>query len=151
LDTAIAFGNRSTVVTDTDVASVVKALKRQITRDFVPTWGTDANIVFFAKPALPPKDAWIVAILDDSDQAGALGYHDITSSGLPLAKVFAKSDKENGLSWTVTASHELIEMLGDPEISLTIFDQTDNTSGRLFAYEFCDACEPFPYQRDLRM
>ena len=45
----------------------------------------------------------------------------------------------------MTASHELIEMLGDPEISLTIFDQTDNTSGRLFAYEFCDACEADQY------
>jgi len=49
-------------------------------------------------------------ILDDSDQAGALGYHDLTSDGLPIGKVFAASDLKAGTSWTVTASHELLEM-----------------------------------------
>jgi hypothetical protein len=42
-----------------------------------------------------------------------VGYHDLTNEGLPLGKVFAGSDMVNGYNWTVTASHELLEMLID--------------------------------------
>jgi hypothetical protein len=41
----------------------------------------------------------------------------------------------------VTASHELLEMLADPNINLTVFVQNANTTGTLYAYEVCDACE----------
>jgi hypothetical protein len=87
-------------------------------------------------------------ILDDSDQAGALGYHDLTPDGLPIGKIFAASDLKAGTSWSVTASHELLEMLADPNINLTVFVQDANTSGTLYAYEVCDACEDdsFGYQ-----
>jgi hypothetical protein len=83
----------------------------------------------------------LLVLLDDSDQANALGYHDLTSEGLPLGKVFAASDLKAGTSWTVTASHELLEMLGDPNINLSVFAQNSNTAGILYAYEVCDACE----------
>ncbi len=70
-----------------------------------------------------------------------MGYHDLTSEGLPIRKVFAASDLKAGTSWTVTASHELLEMLVDPNISLTVFVQNSNAAGILCAYEVCDACE----------
>jgi hypothetical protein len=93
-----------------------------------------------------PTGHWWLVVLDDSDQAGALGYHDTTPEGLPLGKVFAKSDQQFGMQWSVTASHELLEMLGDPAInltalSMTAFDISQNVVGRLYAYEVCDACE----------
>jgi len=80
-------------------------------------------------------------ILDDSDQAGALGYHDLTREGLPLGKVFAATDLKFRTNWAVTASHELLEMLGDPNINLNVFIQSNSATGRLYAYEVCDACE----------
>ena len=45
------------------------------------------------------------------------------------------------MQWSVTASHELLEMLGDPNINLTVFVQNAETTGKLYAYEACDACE----------
>jgi len=42
------------------------------------------------------------------------GHHDLTPDGLPVGKSFAGTDKHFGHSWTVTASHELLEMLADP-------------------------------------
>jgi hypothetical protein len=36
---------------------------------------------------VPPK-TWLIGVFDNSDQAGVLGYHDLTEDGLPLAKVF---------------------------------------------------------------
>jgi hypothetical protein len=60
---------------------------------------------------------------------------------MPIGKVFAASDLKAGTSWSVTASHELLEMLADPNINLTVFVQNADTAGTLYAYEVCDACE----------
>ena len=141
----IAVINSSTVLTDDQVKAAVPALQTQVHRDFATAWGIDADLSFFSANATPPTGSWWLAVLDNSDQAGALGYHDLTSEGLPLGKVFAGSDLQAGYEWTVTASHELLEMLADPDINLTVFVQPDNTSGTLYAYEVCDACEADQY------
>jgi Fe-S cluster assembly iron-binding protein IscA len=133
--------NRSTVLTDAEVSPVVSALQKQVTDHFLPAWGVTAGLNFVASNADPTPGTWWLSILDDSDQAGALGYHDVTPDGLPLGKVFAATDLKFGSLWSVTASHELLEMLADPNINLTVFVQNDDTSGTLYAYEVCDACE----------
>jgi hypothetical protein len=133
--------NESTVLADTDVEPVVAALQKQVTDDFGPIWGTNAELKIVAKDTQPPNGSWWLVLLDDSDQANALGYHDLTTEGMPIGKAFAASDLKAGTSWTVTASHELLEMLGDPNINLTVFVQNSNAAGALYAYEVCDACE----------
>jgi hypothetical protein len=145
----IAVVNESTVLGDAQVRPVVGPLQTQVHDHFAPAWGTDADVVFVPGGAQPAPGAWWLVILDTSDQASALGYHDLTSEGLPLGKVFAKSDLDLGSQWTVTASHELLEMLGDPDINLTAFVQPDATSGTLYAYEVCDACEADQFGYDI--
>jgi hypothetical protein len=139
--TQISVINESTVLTDNQVAELITALQKQVTDEFCPVWGTNADLRIVAKGTPPASGSWWMVLLDDSDQANALGYHDMTSEGLPIGKVFAGSDLKAGTSWTVTASHELLEMLGDPDINLTVFAQNTNTAGILYAYEVCDACE----------
>jgi hypothetical protein len=140
--------NASTVVADNDVQTVVDALQKQVNNDFLPAWGVGAQLTFIPTGTAPPAGTWWLSILDDTDQAGALGYHDITPDGLPLGKVFAGTDLKYGMQWSVTASHELLEMLADPNINLTVFVQNDQSTGILYAYEVCDACEAdnFGYQ-----
>jgi hypothetical protein len=133
--------NSSTVVTDAQVQAALPALQKQVHEHFAPAWGIDAELTFVPKKKKPAAGSWWLSILDNSDQAGALGYHDVTNEGLPLGKVFAKTDQQYGNKWTVTASHELLEMLADPEINLTVFVQPSATKGVLYAYEVCDACE----------
>jgi hypothetical protein len=133
--------NASTVLNDSEIEPVVEALQEQVKRDFQPAWGIDAELSFVPLGEQPPADTWWLGILDDSDQAGALGYHDLTTAGLPLGKIFAGTDLKYGYNWSITASHELLEMLADPNINLTVLVQTSDTAGRLYAYEVCDACE----------
>jgi hypothetical protein len=134
----IALINESTITTDAQVQALVPALQTQVSRDFGPLWSlTDAKIAFYPKTAPPPATAWQLVVLDTSDQAGALGYHDLTASSQPLGKIFALSDKEAGDMLSVTVSHELLEMLADPFINLTV----QNTDGNFYAYEVCDAVE----------
>lgn len=136
----IAVINESSAVTDDEVKNVVAACQIQLDRDYYPIWGMTATMVFVDKTQPIPVGFWSIVILDNSDAAGALGYHDLTQEGLPLAKVFAGDDIKYGLSWSVTFSHELLEMMGDPNINLTVFVPTQS-GGDIFAFENCDAVE----------
>lgn len=137
----VAVINASTVIADAELEVAVAALQTQVHRDFAAAWGIDADLAAVPKGGTPPPGAWWLVILDTSEEAGVLGYHDLTSEGLPLGKVFAKTDRDLGLQWTVTASHELLEMLADPDVNLTVFVERSPSTGTLYAYEACDACQ----------
>jgi hypothetical protein len=137
----IAIMNFSTVVTDAEVQTAMAAAQIQIDRDFAPIWGLSANLVFVPKIKRPDVNAWVMQVLDTSDQAGALGYHTMTNADMPVGKIFCKDDQKYNLSWTVTLTHELLEMLGDPYIDTTVFVQDSDTTGNLIAYENCDPVE----------
>jgi hypothetical protein len=152
--------NHSTAVTDSQVAGAVRALQRQVTYHFEPHWNAGCTILVVkdtpagdVRPsgvgqdasktaalevqASIPQGAWLLVIADDSDQAGALGYHDVDAKTTPIGFVFAKTDIVNDLSWTVTASHELLEMLGDPLANQAV--QVGKST--FLAYEAADAVE----------
>jgi hypothetical protein len=146
---------------------IIDALQEQVEHHFGPAWGISAEVKplddsgpvpcvqMVKRPRLSssmsestvapctPSKSWWLLIVDNSDAAGVLGYRDTTHEGLPLAKVFAETAEGYGLPWTVTASHELLEMLADPGMSLAAFRPTGKpteASGRLYAYEVCDPC-----------
>lgn len=146
----VAVINASTVVTDDEVRLLTAALQKQVSNDFAPAWGIDARLTFVPKGQTPPPGTWWLSILDDTDRALVLGHHELTPDGLPIGKVFAHTDKRFGLKWTVTASHELLEMLADPDVNLTVFVHPEPGAGTLYAYEVCDPCEDdvFAYEID---
>ena len=127
----------------------MNALQIQVSRDYAHIWGTDATLVQIPKGDSAPAGSWQMVLLDSSDQAGALGYHDLTADGMPIAKPFIKTDIENGAIWSVTVSHELLEMLTDPWIFATVFFQTTNTAGKIYPLEVCDAPEADVYAYDI--
>lgn len=143
----ISIINATTVLNDTEASKVIAPLQRQLGRDFATAWGIYGHLHYVAKGETPDPSHWWVALLDNADIAGALGYHDLTPQGKPLGKVFVKTTQSYGGQWTVTLSHEVLEMLEDPDINLTVFDSANN---RLWAYEVCDPCEDdtFGYEID---
>jgi hypothetical protein len=146
----IAVINESTALTDAEVQSYLPAYQTQVSKHFGPIWGFSAPLQFFEKGDPGAAPHWQLVFLDNSDQAGALGYHDVTSNDLPLGKVFAATAKQYNNSVSVTGSHELLEMLGDPQINMTA-TVTDNTGAitALYAYEACDACEDDKYAYEI--
>jgi hypothetical protein len=146
--------NRSTVVNQTDFLRYLSAQQRQLDEEFGEEWGT-AKLAC-SQVEMTPDRAWQFIGLDDSDEANALGYHDDVKgpNGQPLGKAFFKTDLQGGYNWTITASHEIMEMLADPDINRTV-----NTDGRVFggrglicvAYEVCDACEADQFAKAFRV
>jgi len=74
---------------------------------------------------------------DDADTAGALGYHDLSHNGQPISKVFVKTTLKDGELVSVTACHELFEMVIDPIANLW----AEGHDGTEYAYEMCDPVE----------
>jgi hypothetical protein len=138
--TIIALKNQSTVVTNSQLQAVAAALQIQLTRDWYPVWRTTATIITLTSTQAIPAGAWPIYILDTSDVQGALGYHD-EALGVPYGRIFVKTCQQYGYSWTVTLSHELLEMLANPNVNLTVFKQSNNTVGTIYFYEVGDPCQ----------
>jgi len=130
----IACVNKATVDLGVDFDRLIPALQKFLDEHFVPVWGTPATLVKATKPL---AGAWSIVFLDDADAANALGYHDLTKNGLPLSKIFVKTTLADGQKVSVTACHELAEMMVDPAINLW----ADGPNASLYAYEMCDAVE----------
>lgn len=120
--------NRSCLA-DADVSAGVAALRRQLREHLAPAWQVEAEIEIGAAPG-----RWTVLLRDrDSELAG---YHEVTAEGLPLAIIAIRPERE-AQDWVHAASHELMEMLVDPDINLVALERPDGR-GRLFAREICD-------------
>lgn len=140
--TNITITNQSTVLATTEFQDIVRALAVQLDRDFSPVWGENPTL----STTTNPPGSWELIVFDNADQAGALGYHDITADGTPLGKVFAKTTINAGDKVSVTMSHELLEMIVDPDINLVAeYDDKAGAPAKFYAYEVCDAPEDDQY------
>lgn len=124
-----------------DIPTLVQALQLFITEHYAPVWGTPATLEI---GSASEYGSWALEFWDNADQPGALAYHDLTPEGMPLAKVFVKTDMENGADISVSASHELAEMLVDPMINLSA-ERVFSNDATIYAYETADAVEGNPF------
>ncbi|HMK73698.1 MAG TPA: hypothetical protein VK454_10195 [Myxococcaceae bacterium] len=131
----IACFNKATVPLGLNLASLVTALQAFVDTCVVPVWGTPARLR--TTTGFIPG-AWAVVFLDDADAANALAYHELTPDGFPVSKVFVRTIQEAGESLSVSASHELVEMLVDPAINLY---STGPDPKAMYAYESADPVE----------
>ena len=138
----IAVINESTAISDADVQNMLPAFDQQWNKDLEPIWGVDAaTFTFVPKNQTPADGTWWVVFLDDSDQANALAYHDLTDQGLPISKVFVKTIQADNASVSVGATHEICEMAVDPWLNSAYQD----LQGVFWAGEVCDPVEDDQY------
>jgi len=84
---------------------VAQALQIQLDRDFTPVWGVHAQVQALDTGETVPARAWPMTILNQP--SAGLGVH-LDNNGKPFAEI------QGGNDWSITASHELLEMLVDP-------------------------------------
>ena len=138
----ISVMNESTAVSDADVQKMLPAFDSQLNKDLVSVWSVEpAKFAFLPKGQAAPKGSWWVVFLDDSDQADALAYHDLTNEGLPMSKVFVKSIQADKSSLSVGTTHEICEMAVDPWLNSAYQDQNNV----FWAGEVCDPVEDDQY------
>jgi hypothetical protein len=105
LSIQVALVSEGVEVGASDLTRVASALSKQVQRDFRPIWNVDATVDAFVQLEDVPSDSWPIIVMRNVQ--GAAGYHE-DKSGQPFAVVEFSDD------WSMTASHECLEMLADP-------------------------------------
>jgi len=184
----ISVQNLTSHFTDKHVEGMAAALWAQARDQYnLSCWVTEglaapvATVTFVAHGEHPPANTFHIELLDNSDQEGALGYHEDeafdskiegkersamptvsadsptrhptkasarSSRGLradspehPLAKVFVETSLQDGVWPSEVASHEMLEMLVDPQVVSGLRTVQRPAEGRTYVVEVCDAVQ----------
>lgn len=125
-------------VTPRELARVASAISVQVTRDLAPAWGISATVDPFHSLDDVPHTHMPVIVEADIDTPGAAGVHENEQDGSPFALVAYSPD------WSLTASHETLEMLVDPSGSRLFPCTLDGQPVKVLA-EVCDPSEDDAY------
>ena len=138
----IAVINESSTTQDEELQTFIPSFEKQWNSDLFGIWPVPpSQFSFVAKGNTPSADMWWLVFLDDSDQANALAYHDLTNDGLPISKVFVATLQSEKASLSVGATHELCEMAVDPWLN-SAYQDAQHT---FWASEICDPVEGDQY------
>jgi hypothetical protein len=121
-----------------DLLRVSAALQKQASRDLAPIWEISATVDAFEKLEDVPDGYWPM-IVKDNIGYDAAGIH-MDNDNQPFALISAADSLDE---WSLTASHEMCEMLVDPSGDRQITsDSPMSGQGRVsFLVEVCDPCE----------
>jgi hypothetical protein len=131
------------------VHSAALALNLQVTRDLPQFWPISATVTYLPNPKKIPAGIWPVQLVKTlpPDEGG---FHS-DKHKQPYAKVIASKGDP---TWTIDASHEILEMLVDPygnrmqsSVAIEIVGNKIQDGTGQFGYlvEACDPCEDNSY------
>ena len=147
-----------TKISDGEIQQVVRAINRQLAEDFAPHWNIHAQVKL--EGTLPGKmnvntaanlrGNAILYLVDKFKKDDPLGFHDLNNRGIPFGVVFTDLAKQLGESWSVTLSHEVLELVADTEVNrLAMGPHPDKPNRLVFHwYEMCDAVQSESYSID---
>jgi len=132
----VALVSETPNISFSELTRVSAALQKQAMRDLGPVWEIQATVDAFADLDDVPVATWPIILEEDIGVEDAAGIHE-DQDGQPFALVTAEQ------GWSLTASHELVEMLVDPfGRRLTEGQSTKQGQGRVqFLVEPCDPSE----------
>lgn len=138
----VALVDASGTIEASTLAEVAGALNEQVQSDIAPAWKVAATVGAYPTA---PRGTWRIELQETIEVEGAAGFHS-DERGQPFAQV-ALSDG----NWTVTASHELVEMLIDPFGSrlhgAKALSGWEGSSARVkYLMEPADPCERVEYE-----
>ena len=131
------------------VQAAAVALNVQVTRDVPQFWDVQATVHYLANKSKIPAGIWPVRLVK-SLPPGEGGFH-LDKHNQPYAEVIGTPDDP---SWTIDASHEIIEMLVDPSgnrlqssraIEIHGMGVQDAAGEFNYLVEACDPCEANKY------
>ncbi len=145
-------------ISDEEIQHAIRAINRQIAEDFESYWSMGATLRLegMSGSKVTPQNLSdmrgeaILYIRDTANVGSALGYHDRNNRGIPFGFVFTDLAEAIGESWTVTLSHEALELIADPEVNLLVAGPhpADPSREVFHWYEMSDAVQDETYEID---
>lgn len=154
----ISLINHSSVISDEEVQQVIRAINRQIREDFEPYWCFGATLRLEGPIGRHPNanslsdmrgDA-VLYLVDGADTRSALGWHQANYKDIAYGMVFLDLCKQMKEAWSITLSHEALELVGDPMVNLMVEGNhpTDRRRRVFHMFEMCDAVQDESYLID---
>ena len=143
-----------------NIQDVLRAVNRQLREDFHRYWHKDVRLRLEGWAGENPDEKMpfdmrgdaVLYLWDGEDVENALGYHSLNNRGVPFGFVFTRLSERIGEPWSVTLSHEALEMAMDAEVNLLSAGPHPNPeeNGRIVYhwYELCDAVQDDHYDID---
>ena len=156
----IAIANVSQTIGETEFRAAVHAVQRQVREDFAPLWGMTASlrVLKINRNAAPDPDAKMNDVIMYVGETGddpqvvkdAVGYHFKNLGGIPYGFVFTDVAAQINEQWTTTLSHEVLELIADPEANLLVLGPHPERPQELVLrpYEVCDPVQGDAYDSD---
>jgi hypothetical protein len=122
-------------VTLKELSRVAEALNVQLAQHFRPEWNIEAQVIPFANSKKVPDNYWPITIRDKIAE-GMWSYHSV-SGNRPFVEV------AYGKFWTLSASHDMMEMLVDPKLNRQVNAPSVVPGEKrtvTFPVQICDPC-----------
>lgn len=144
---------------DAELATAIAAIQVQVDRDFKAEWGLTTLLSAQRTTLTGPQvrlDAVNEAIIYLGDMAqdpstgvdGLLGHHAATNDGASFGFVFLDACAARGEAWSVILSHEVLELLADPQAVARVVGPDPKHPGApqvSFEFEICDPTDSDSY------
>ena len=151
----ISLINHSKSVTDERVQEVARAINRQLREDFEPHWHFGATLRLegcigkrprFKSAAAMRGDA-VMYLVDGINSQQATGWHLANYRDIPYGIVFLGLCTALHEDWSITLSHETLELVGDPLCNLLVEGNHpfDRRKRAFHLFEMCDAVQAETY------
>ncbi|HEV2134486.1 MAG TPA: hypothetical protein VGR47_09485 [Terracidiphilus sp.] len=148
----LTLANVSTKVAQAEFQATVDAIAKQVAEHFCPEWNINASLKSICLPlgnkkAPIQKDADAMIYLGDSSEdptigvSGAYGYHAANNKKVPYGFVYLDICGQANEPWTVTLSHEVLELLGDPDAAMTVTGPAPKGVSGTVYYDL-EVCDP---------
>lgn len=154
-------------ISDKEIIDVIRAINRQIQEDFEPYWSMGATLRLEGSSQEKPNIVHLMDMRGDAiiyvwdrpredskslqeEAEEAVGYHEKNFRGVPYSFVFIDVAERLKQDWSIALSHEVLEMIADPELNLLVQgpDPRDPEKYVFHYYEVCDAVSAESYEID---
>jgi len=125
------------LVSADDATAVAAAVSKQIQNHLAPAWDATGSLHYFSRPESVPNGYALIHLVATKAN-GEYGYHAL-SGNRPVAYVEVKGD---ATVWSLTVSHEALEMIVDPSgNTLVAGTSPDGQRHVQYLVEICDPCQ----------
>lgn len=146
-------------ISDPDLLAAIRAINQQIAYDFAPYWNMPATLRLEGTLVKQPRANLAAAVMrgdavlyvssatgkDDPE-----GFHDRNFRGIPYGVVYTEISAQTGDPWSVTFSHEALELIADPQANNYVMGPSphDRRKQVFYWFEMCDAVSSQTYEID---
>ena len=141
-------------ISDPDLLTAIRAINQQIEYDFTPFWSMPATLRLegtlvkesrAAAAAVVMRGDAVLYVSSSMGKDDPEGFHDRNFRGIPYGVVYTRMSEKAGDPWSVTFSHEALELIADPQANNYVRGPSPHDPLKKVFYWF-EMCDPVSSQ-----